>query len=606
MPKVKDYTAQEIIKLVAEKRESKPFADLFDQMETDFDLYSLEPYKAEEGHQAYTSPAPLNDFLKVFHGINKASLTWQIAIPEDAPEKERKAAGRGEALLTGVLDRANRALRNAGEPSLRETLAWFACVRGIAGLRCLIYQNGKKETEIDIRALDPLHMVWEQGAQGLLWAAFTYRISRAESEERFGLEPGQGEAEAEFIDFFTKEINAQVLSSGGAGEFVKEPLEHGLTHVPIFIGFNGGMPTVRTKDNTLTLKQRACSVYAASRQFYEARNKHVSYVMDVAEKSVAGTLVHESEDGRPLREGDPFGAFTVLNMKVADKEKVFPLVPPQAPPETSAILSILDREKQESTVPFPIGYGLDPQAHSGAALALMNDNTRSIYGPFTSLIEDAVQWLCEEILTQFKSKGQKLSLKGFDTSGKFFVVEANPEDVQDDWYVNVKCEPKLPRDEAAALQMALAATSPGPDGVPLLSRFTAREKILTLQDPEAEKKRIEEEAIERMIMGMPNIQVRRVANELRKKGDLEGARELLASLPSPMGGSPGPGPQAASPAGSAQAQGPAPQGMPMPTLEELAQLQAIVARMQAAGQPVPPELLAVLQMAQGGRLPQML
>jgi len=538
-PKEKKYTAGQILEMVDKKMSSDSFDELTTQMENDFNLFSLVPYEAEKDHQSYTSPSPKNDFLKVFHGVNKANLMWQIVTPEDAPEKERDAANKGEQLITGILDRADRRLRTLGEPPLRNGLSWHGCGRGMAGLKCLIYVDDSKDTQVDIRALDPMHMAWEQGQDGLVWGAFLYHVSKAEAEERYDITLKEGE-DAIVIDFFDRVNNAVVLVKGSAegkkeSEFVKDPTPHGLNHVPIWLGFASGMPTVFTKENEPTLKQRAASVYASSRGIYEPKNKQVSFIMDTAEKSVAGTMTYETDDGKKSIEGDPFGNWKVIRLKKGEVLKT--LDPPKVPSESAVILSVLDRDKQESTVPYPIGYGIDPGTHSGTALTIMNDNTRSSYDPFCGMLADAFRWLCEEILIQFKTKGQKMKLKGFDSSGKFFVMEANPHDIEDDWYINVTCEPKLPRDEAGELQMALAATQARqPFGRPILSDYTAREKYMKIPNPDAEDERIEEQQIRRMIEQMPNVQVRRVAQELLDKGDKQGAVEFLSSISSPMQG----------------------------------------------------------------------
>jgi hypothetical protein len=533
------YTAEQIVTMVNKKLNSTSFTELVQQQEDDFNLFSLVKYEAEPDHQSYTSPAPKNDFLKVYHGVNKASLTWQIVTPEDAPDKEREAANLGERLLCGIINIANRQLSKVGEPELREGTTWFACQRGMSALKCLIYADESKDTRIDIRYIDPMHLAWELGADGLVWAGYTYHISPAEAKERYGVDLTEGK-DAVIIDFFTRSENAVVLAEGtkegnDSSQFVKEPTKHGLDHVPIWLGFAGGMPTVYTSNNEETLKHRASSVYASSRGIYEPRNKQISFIMDVAEKSVAGTLLYASEDGKKDIKGDPWGAWQVIKIK-KDKEDLAPLIPAPVPQASAAILSVIDRDMQESTVPYPIGYGIDPGAHSGTALHMMNENTKSAYGPFTALLENGFLWLCEEILTQFKTKGQKMSLKGFDTNGKFFVLDANPKDIEDDWYINVTCEPKLPRDEAGEMQMALMATQTRPPFMrPLISDYTAREEILHLKDADAEDERIEEQQIRYMIEQMPNIQVKRVARELLEQGDRDGALELLSSMPSPQG-----------------------------------------------------------------------
>ncbi len=606
------YTASEILDLYDKKRSSTAFSQMVDQMEDDFNLFALEPYEAEKGHLSYTSPKPKNDFLKILYGINKASLTWQVVTAEDAPENERKAANDGESLLTGIIHQANRNLSKVGESTLRDSLAWFGCGRGVAGLKCLIYTNADKETEIDIRPLDPQHMAWERGTQGLVWAAFEYHVSKSEALDRWGIEL-EGEEDGRVIDFFNTKINAVVFSYGkgkgaGASQFVKPPTLHNLDHVPIWVGFPSGMPTVYNKSNDLQLKHRAASVYASSRGIYEPFNKQVSFMMDTAEKSIAGTLVYQSKEGKKTVKGNPFASWQVIS--VAKGESITPLMPPKVPPESAMVMSVIDRDKQESTVPYPIGYGVDTGAHSGTALSMLNDNTRSIYDPFCGMLEEAYRWLCEEILSQFKSKGQKMTLRGYNQEGKFFTFDANPADIQDDWYVQVKVEPKLPRDEAGELQMALAATnSRAPSGRPFMSNYTAYEKIIKLQNPDAENTRIDDQMTIDQINAMPQFKIRAIAKALLDKGDRVGAQEFLASIPAPGGqqGSPqGQGGVGQPPMGGGPPGGPV-QGQNMPTggqqgqplsPQDLEQLAAIAAQMKAQGKPIPPEIAQTLQAAQ--------
>jgi len=608
----KKYTAADIIDLYDNKRASTAFAALIEQMESDFNLFALEPYQAEEGHQAYTSSKPKNDFNKVFSAINRASLTYQVVTAEDAPETERDEANDTESFLTGMISEADADLNAVGEPVIRDGMAWFGCGRGVSALKCLIYTDENKKTQRDIRYLDPMHMAWERGSQGMVWAAYEYHVSKEEAYDRWGIEIKEDDARV--IDFFNRTINAIVFSSGGASngtkadsQFVKEPTPHNLGHVPIWVGFASGMPTVYTKNNEPTLKHRASSVYASSRGIYEPFNKQVSFLMDKMEASVAGPLGYRTKEGKKLLPGDPFKAFTVFAL--AEGEEIFPIIPPQAPPETSAILSLLDREKQESTVPYGIGYGMDPQGtHSGTALTMLNDNTRSIYDPFTGMIEQGYRWLCEEILVQFKAKGQKMTLKGFNQEGKFFTFNADPNKIRDDWYIVVKCEPKLPRDEAAELQMGLAARTPDSTGRPLLDDYTILEKILKLQNPDAIDTRIETQQVSRMIEKMPNIQVRRLAQALIEKGDIQGAQEMLAQIPSPtsQGGGQAPGGPQGQPMPQGSAVGPqgAQQGQPPPQLtpQQMQQAAQMAEQLARAGKPIPQELQAVLaQMPQGAK-----
>ena len=86
--KKKSYTAASIVAMVDKKRNSQAFRDLFDQIDTDFDLFALTPYQGDSGHQAYTSPAARNDFLKVYHGVKmrrKKSGTRRVKAKPSCP-----------------------------------------------------------------------------------------------------------------------------------------------------------------------------------------------------------------------------------------------------------------------------------------------------------------------------------------------------------------------------------------------------------------------------------------------------------------------------------------------------------------------------------------
>lgn len=606
-----EYTAEEITNMVMTKLGTTPFSTLQQQMEDDFNLLALDPYVPAAEHQAYTSPKPRNHFYKVNQGLNKASLTWRIALTEDAPQVDRDAAGKGEDFLTAVYSQADRNARNRGEPPNRESQAWFACSRGMIAQRCVVYLDDSDEMVFDIRALDPLHQIWENGHEGLAWEANIYVVSKAEAKDRWGLTLTSDEATV--IDWFNRKYNAVVLHEGamkeGDSHWVKKLTPHGLDHVPVFIGFAGGMPNVFNKQNLSLLQHRAASVYASSRGIYMPFNKQVSFIMDNQERAVVGSQVFESEDGMQTLKDNPFVTYTTIRLKYG-KEKLYPLETPKVPPETGMLMGIIDRDMQESSVPYPVGYGIDPSSHSGAALSVLSENMKTLYDPYTSLIAQAYRWTCEEIFSQFKLKGKQVKLSALKEGTKFFSVEAKPEDIKDDWYIDVTMEPKLPRDEAGELQMALQATSPRPpDGRPFISDYTAREKIMKLPKPDAEETRIDDQVLNRKIDSLPQVQLRKIAKAMVEKGDRQGAQDLLASIPAPRPAGPGQ-PQGApggpgSPGQAGMTGGPmmAPGGNgqgPTLTPQEAQELQAIVEQMQAAGRPIPPEVQAVLAQTQGG------
>lgn len=173
---------------------------------------------------------------------------------------------------------------------------------------------------------------------------------------------------------------------------------------------------------------------------------------------------------------------------------------------------------------------------------MLSDATRSVYSPRTGAMAQAYTWLCEELLTQFVNKGSgPIELRGYRPNVKketqYFVVKAGPEDINPEWFVNVRVEPRMPRDEETEIMMALAATQKrGPGDIPIMSKKTSRETILQMQDPDAE----EDKVLAEMGEALPPILAANIAAALKRRGKDELAEQvmlLLRPAPKPiMGG----------------------------------------------------------------------
>jgi len=531
-------SVEEITEAINQKESD--LSTLRTRMQEDFDLYTLTDYEAEDGkgtkrkgYQSYTSSSPRNFFDKVLDGLNRAELSIQIKLPEKASEEERRAASQGELYLFGALAAIDGRQANRGEPPLREALGFNMCARGWLSMRVLVYVE-KKETVFDVVPWDPLHVTWEVGSKGLLWAAFKRRLTKAQIKAEYGIDPEKNEADA--IDFWDEERNSVIID----GAFVKAPKKHNIGHVPIFINAVGSMPTLQSTqlegatDTESLMEYRGDSVWTAARKLYKPFNKAVSRLMDIQERSVAGSLVHKSKDGTKKLEGDPY--LTYQEIVIEDGEEITPLELPKAPPETAAILGIIDKDISQSTLPYPLAYGGTAEAMSGRALSVLQDATRSIYSPRTGLMSQAYIWLGKELLSQFANKGIKpVELMGNKESGDFFVVKAKPGDINTGWFVSVKVEPRMPRDKEAEIMMALSATQRrGPDQQALMAMSTAREEIIHMRDPDAESDKV----LAEMGESLPPIIAANIAAALKRRGKDELAEQVMLLL-RPQGGGQG-------------------------------------------------------------------
>ena len=589
--------------LTAVTRKEGEMSALRTRMDSDFSLLTMVPYESKDangnvrkGYQTYTTSEPRNIFDKILDGLNRAVLTVAIQLPAKATKAERQAASQGELFLFGVLEKIDRQLKARGEPPLRESLGYYLCARGWCALRALVYMpKGDEDIAFDVVPWDPRHVTWEQGANGLLWAARKRRATAAQIMAEYGI--AITAREADVIDFWDEKRNSVVV----AGSFGKEPTEHNIGHVPVLVASVGSMPTMQGKDFEGTMEYRGDSVWTASRGTYEPLNKHISRLMDVHEAASVGSMVYKTEDGTKDLEGNPFQTFKVHKMKLDEVLEHIEL--PRAPQETGAILQLLSEDIARSNLPYPQAYGGTTQPLSGRALAYLGDQTQSVYTPRTGALADAYIWLAEELFTQFKNKAvAPVMMQGFQADDTFFKAKIQPKDISADWFIKGTVAPKLPRDEESEIQMGLAATlQRGPTDLPLVSKATARANILKLRDPDAE----EDKVLEEMGKAMPPILGARIANAMKERGDDEGAELVMAWLASQGQGSPPPG-QGVSPNGAPavpQANGQQPQAMQvieavLQTLEQMGAEQLAQALMQAlqSGQAPPPELIdAIIQ-----------
>ena len=521
--------AGEIMKLVSARRtEMEPLRTRF---QDDFGIYTLEESPDfKPGYKKYTSPAPKNFFNKILDGGNRASLTIQVNTGEDAQEEERANANDAELFLIGALNDIDRNGRKSRKKALRRLITFFGCLRGWAVLRCIVgVPAGEKGTTFKVDVWDIMHTYWEDGVDGMEWIAYQRKATKAQIFGEYGIEI-EG-SDATITDFWTKEKNCVLRDS----EFLKEPEEHNVGHVPLGVFDVGDMPDLQTKDFSgtggsagalNTMEFQGESVYSTVRGIVQPINEEVANLMDVAGRSRAGSLVHKSKSGKSKIKGDPYQSFQEILLKTEDTLE--PLELPTAPPETAAVMGIMNRDWTEGTLPSPLAYGGQTAAESGRALAIRIEATRSAYDPITHLLRECYQWLSEEILDQYANtaRGNKaVELNGNDPmSGEFFRVTMKPKDIQKDWVVDVIVEPRLPRDEAIEIEMSRMATdSPGDGSQPLLAKSTARKDIMKIKNPDLEEQKI----LAEMGKTSPSIMARRIAAALEAQGDPESARLVM-------------------------------------------------------------------------------
>ena len=558
-------TEQEIIKAIKQSEDDQGL--LFDRMDEDFDYAVGKKYTTEKGYEEYTSTKPQNFMDKVTDGLNRAEMSIMIKLAEDAEEKERRQASTGELFLFGGLNDIDRNLAAQNQPPLREGLGYYISCRGWYCLKCLVYER-KGTTYFDVVPWDPLHVTYDYGSYGLIWIARKRRATAAQIAADYGITPtGSGGSSREpghmVIDFFDGDRNSILIDN----TFVKKPEEHKIEGIPVLHGAVGAMPTIEARDfvklgsasgnsSSSTLEYRGLSVFSSAKHTFEPFNKLISHLMDTEKRANVGSLVHKSKGGQKKLAGDPYAHHMIIPVDV--DESIEGLKMPQAPEVTAALLGILDTESQQSMLPYPLAYGGTQEPLSGRALAVLSDATRSVYSPRTAALGRCYVWLCEQMLSQYAQKGKKREFRGYKPDGKFFSAQIKPKDINKGWFVSAKVEPRMPRDMESDVQTAVMATDPrGPNGERLMSLSTAREDIIQMRDPDAERDKVLAEYGE----SLPPMVAMNTAAALERRGEHEAAQQVLALLT----------PQSPPPAGAPNGQRPPPQ-IPPQVVDQIARV----------------------------------
>ena len=504
--------------------------ELFERMESDFDLLALTPFEPEEQDlNAYTSPAPLNYFNKIIDGLSRAQLTIQIKQGSEATEDDRRAASLGEQFIFGGLHAIDRRLGNMGEPPLRDQMNFHVAARGWYAVRGLVYTpEGKDQLVFDFMPWDVMHMAWEVGPNGLIWAAYQYEMTASQAKDAYD-EEISGET-VTVTDYWDTEQNGVIIKD----HWGKGLTDHNIGHVPVLVGKVGSMPSIIRRDNVETTTHlQGESVWGASRGIYEHKNRYTSWIMDLAKNAVAGSIIHESTSGTKKLANNPYLTYTEIQLSTSEEERIYPLELPKMPAEFNAVINLVDSDEQQATLPAPLAYGGIEGELSGRAIEYLSEATRSQYSPRTEAMARIYTWISEEMIAQFKKKGQRKPAKvsGYTGEGEFFQVTVKPGDVDAGWFVAVSVEPRLPRDREQELRSAQIATADTGSG-PIMSMATAREELVHLRDPDAEADKTLVETGERL----EPIQIANIAAALDDRGKPELAEQVRAlSAPSPAG-----------------------------------------------------------------------
>lgn len=505
-------TETEIVDAVEEREpQLKP---LKDRVEDDYAKWRLEPYQLGKEYDNYTSNEPRTLANKIIDILSSAPLQIRIPLQEER-EEERKQLANAERFVYGVLNLADSRLQATLMPSIQGQLAFHSTLRGWLAIRAYIHKNSNGETIPDIKVWDILNTSWDMGGDSLPWVCHTRRITKSQAKAEYDVDLNiKG---AKLYDFWDDEIYAAIIG----GEFVIKPFEHGLGHIPILITTVGSVPPIQSEKFQDTLKDMGESIYASERNLFEPRNKLMTHLTTLVGLGVHAPIAVSSSGGQKTLERSPYYKGSVVQLDSDKGEKIDRIFEPTMPKDAAALLGTIQRELSMGGMP-PIAFGELNFQLPGYGINLLTHAASSVLLPRQRAMEQADEWLARELLTQYAKGGfGKLRLRGRDGSNEYFDVELAPKDVKGDWFPECKLLPVLPEDTAGKYAMAQLAVVNE-----LLSKETARDKLLGVQDPDLETQKI----LREKAMNMPAIMLRRMAASLVADGRPDLAQIFLDEL----------------------------------------------------------------------------
>lgn len=490
-----DKKIAEIKQAIKTFQNDTTFRQLRTRWEGDLKLYRLKTYNAGQGYLSYTSNAPRLIADKVTSALCDAKLL--IRFPEELlTDEEARLANNSERLIYGGLTINDDLLTKIPDtPPLREQLAWYATVRGSVAFRVYVYKNDKGKTVAEVIPWDIYNVSFEKDDEGIVWAAYTYKATKAQAEHQFGFKTEK--QTVTIVDYWGREQYGVIID-----ETWHQPLkDHGLKHCPVYIIRVGATPVVTQDDDTQTPTYAGESVFAPNRGLFPIMNKTISDLLTIVRRGVKVPLGYWSADGSKNIEEDIWQVEKAASIPMMIGEEIKPIMTPTMPPDAAGLVNLVSGEVQRGGFPHTafgeLGFRL-----SGYAVNQLQAAVAWVITPFVRCLEQSYYRISREIISQYGGKSlPPIEVQGRTSKNQPFgypiAAQIKPSEVRDDWYPEVQLLPNLPKDDAARYSLAQIARE---GDVPLLSDETIRGELIGVQDPALEDEKIDRQWADKLIV----------------------------------------------------------------------------------------------------------
>ena len=465
------------------------------RMDADHKLYRLESYDAGDGYKSYTSNEPQTYADKIIAWMASADVIIRIP-PSGNPRNLRETNNEKERFVIGALKSSDERLTRKLLPDLKSQLAWYISLRGWYAGRALLVKKDEDTTYVDVTPWDPMHTFWGTDSDGLSWACYKTKKTKAEIENQYTVRLGdmrEDEDGIEVYDFYDREDNVVVIPH----RIIKKRTKHGSNEVPVFLGPVGANPLIQSLEWSSiedTIENYGESVFKGTRDIYEKHNFMMSVMLELTARSRKQGLKIVSRDGTKTLEEDPYKEGT--EVALAQGEDVQPLGLMEVARETGAFMGLVSGEMQRGAIPHSM-YGELPFQLSGFAINTLKQGVETVLSPRVIALEQAYSQLARLLCDQYSSGAfSAMELSGRDNNRMYFSEKITPKTVKDGGDIEIKVMPKLPQDDMSKYSMSQIARE-GP--TPLMPDLWIRDHILGIQDADQIEDTIKEQIAERTL-----------------------------------------------------------------------------------------------------------
>ena len=452
----------------------KRTSTLRERMVEDYKLYSLERTAddAPADYAHYTSNNPKVIAKKIMSWITQAELIMAISNPSDV-EQTRMLDEHKETFLWGVLKAGDMRLKRILQPCLREQMAFYATIRGGIVGRSLLRKRANGETFVDIMPWDILHTYWGIGSDGLSWACYRLKKTKAEIEGEYNVRlkdlPSDygSESGIDVYDYYDETYNTVVID----GRILNRRTPHGSDRVPIFFAPVETAPMLQGESASDLIHTYMDSIYEENRGIYAKQNQLLSALFDLVLRTRDRSWVLTSRDGSKVLEDDPNRSSTEYSL--AEGERLDPVPVAEMSQRLGDIIGLISGEIQRGSLPHAV-YGELQFQLSGFALNSLKQGTDTALMPRLNAVTSAYEQITDIISDMYSS----------DRFEEFALPQKSrisPERIIPTWIVrdgcrpDIKLIPQLPEDDMTKITVAQMLRE-GP--VPLADDTYIREKIM--------------------------------------------------------------------------------------------------------------------------------